>query len=129
MASAIKPFMKQVGIPKRATFFGMKPPHAARNLQSLLSKTLLLEDFSTIHSTPGRIAQTVMDARIFLRDEERHVPETITAAYLRERAANFRRLAKEHGAAGSVQISAKMSEVALDLEAQAVALDQAEQAA
>jgi hypothetical protein len=54
---------------------------------------------------------------------EGHVPKTIKAAYLRERAANFRRLAKAHVEAGSLQISAKMTEVAVDFEAQAVALD------
>jgi hypothetical protein len=54
---------------------------------------------------------------------EGHVPKAIKAAYLRERAANFRRLAKAHIEAGSLQISAKMTEVAVDFEAQAIALD------
>ena len=51
------------------------------------------------------------------------MPKAIEAAYLRERAANFRRLAKAHIEAGSLQISAKMTEVAVDFEAQAIALD------
>jgi hypothetical protein len=42
---------------------------------------------------------------------------------------NFRRLAREHGAAGSHQISTKLTEVATDLEAQAVQLDKREHAA
>jgi hypothetical protein len=57
------------------------------------------------------------------------VPKTTTtAAYLRERAAAFRQLTKDHGAAGSLQISAKMTEVALDFEVQAIALEKQAQA-
>jgi hypothetical protein len=51
------------------------------------------------------------------------VPEINRPAYLRERATDFRRLAKAHGTAGSHQISAKLTEVATDLEAQAAALE------
>jgi hypothetical protein len=47
------------------------------------------------------------------------MPQTKRAAYLREKATNFRRLAGEHGNAGNHQISAKMNEVAADFEGQA----------
>jgi hypothetical protein len=47
------------------------------------------------------------------------VPGASNAARLLESAANFRRLAEEHGKAGNHQISAKMTEVAVDFEAQA----------
>jgi hypothetical protein len=46
-----------------------------------------------------------------------------TATYLRERAAAFRKMAEEHIKVGSLQISAKMTEVAADFEAQAAAID------
>jgi hypothetical protein len=44
-------------------------------------------------------------------------------------AANFRRLAKDHIEAGSLQIAAKMTEVAADFETQAMAVDKREQPA
>jgi hypothetical protein len=50
------------------------------------------------------------------------MPQTQRAAYLRERAASFRRLAEDHGKAGNLQMSAKMTEVAADFEAQAANL-------
>jgi hypothetical protein len=50
------------------------------------------------------------------------MPQIKRAAYLRERAVDFRRLAENHGKAGNHQISAKMTEVAADLEAQAAEL-------
>jgi hypothetical protein len=50
------------------------------------------------------------------------MPQITRAAYLRERAVNFRRLAEDHGKAGNHQISAKMTEVAADFEAQATEL-------
>jgi hypothetical protein len=70
-----------------------------------------------------------MARRFHHRVLEGQVPDTNRAAYLRERAATFRRLAKEHGEAGSLQISAKMTEVATDFEAQAAKLDTSSQAA
>jgi hypothetical protein len=66
----------------------------------------------------------------FSRALEGQVPDiTATATYLRERAAIFRKLAKEHIEAGSLQISAKMTEVAADFEAQAAAMDKIAQTA
>jgi hypothetical protein len=50
------------------------------------------------------------------------MPQTERAAYLREKATNFRRLAEDHGNAGNHQISAKMNEVAADFEGQATKL-------
>jgi hypothetical protein len=44
------------------------------------------------------------------------------AAYLRERAAHFRRLAEQHGNAGNQHIADKLNEVALDFEGQAAEL-------
>jgi hypothetical protein len=88
-----------------------------------------LREYFIICSTFGRIGQTVARLGDSTRALEGPVPKTARAAYLRERAATFRRLAKEHSAAGSLQISAKMTEVAADFEAQAAALDRGEQAA
>jgi hypothetical protein len=45
------------------------------------------------------------------------------AAHLRQKAAGFRRLAKDHAAAGARQISGRLSRVAVDLEAQADELE------
>jgi cytochrome c556 len=47
------------------------------------------------------------------------MPQTTRAAYLREKATNFRRLAENHGNAGNHQISDKLNEVAADFEGQA----------
>ena len=59
-----------------------------------------------------------------IRGREGEVPQiATTAAYLRERAAAFRKLAKEHVIARSLQISGKMTEVAADFEAQAAELE------
>jgi hypothetical protein len=46
-----------------------------------------------------------------------------TATYLRDNAANFRRLAKEQNEAGHYAIFAKLTEVASGLEAEAADLD------
>jgi CheY-like chemotaxis protein len=51
------------------------------------------------------------------------MPEANTATYLRDNAANFRRLAKEQNEAGHYPIFAKLTEVASDLEAEAADLD------
>lgn len=51
------------------------------------------------------------------------MPETVTAAYLRDRSAYFCRLATARRQAGDSAIWAKLSEVADDLEAQAIALE------
>jgi hypothetical protein len=56
---------------------------------------------------------------------ERSNCQTIKAA----RAATFRRPAKGHAAAGSLQICAKATEGAADFEAQAAALDKGKHAA
>ena len=45
------------------------------------------------------------------------------AAHLREKAAGFRRLARDHAAAGARQISVRLTQVAVDLEAQADELE------
>ena len=50
------------------------------------------------------------------------MPQTTKAAYLREKATNFRRLAEGHGNAGNHPISDKLNEVAADFEAQAAKL-------
>jgi hypothetical protein len=51
------------------------------------------------------------------------VPNTDNnAKYLRERAANFRRLAEDHGNAGNQHIADKLNEVADDFEGQAAEL-------
>jgi hypothetical protein len=47
------------------------------------------------------------------------MPQTKRAAYLREKATNFRRLAGEHDEAGNRPISDKLIEVAVDFEGQA----------
>ena len=49
--------------------------------------------------------------------------ETNRPAYLRGRAAEFRRLAKEHAAVGHNMISDKLLEVAADLESQAIEIE------
>jgi hypothetical protein len=49
--------------------------------------------------------------------------EANKATYLRDHAANFRRLAKENNEAGHYQIFAKLNEVASDLEVEAADLD------
>ena len=49
--------------------------------------------------------------------------ETNKPAYLRGRAAEFRRLAKEHAEAGQNMISDKLLEAATDLEAQAIEIE------
>jgi hypothetical protein len=51
------------------------------------------------------------------------MPTANDAAYLRDRSANFRRLAKEYSDAGQHRVWAKLTEVAADLEAQAIALE------
>jgi hypothetical protein len=51
------------------------------------------------------------------------MPRTNDAAYLRDRSANFRRLAKDYDAAGQHPVWMKLIEVAVDLEAQAAALE------
>ena len=51
------------------------------------------------------------------------MPEAVKAAYLRDRSAYFCRLAAARRAAGNGAICAKLSEVADDLEAQAIALE------
>jgi hypothetical protein len=50
------------------------------------------------------------------------MPQIQRATRLRESAANFRRLAEDHAKAGNHQISAKMTEVATDFDAQAAEL-------
>jgi hypothetical protein len=45
--------------------------------------------------------------------------EVDKAAHLREKAAAFRRLAKDHAAAGARQISGRLIQVAVDFETQA----------
>lgn len=50
----------------------------------------------------------------------------IDAASLRERAAAFRKLAREHRAAGNTLIAAKLLEVAAELEAKANGSNQSE---
>ena len=50
------------------------------------------------------------------------MPQTKRAAYLREKATSFRRVAGEHIEAGNPQISDKLIEVAADFEAQAAKL-------
>jgi hypothetical protein len=50
------------------------------------------------------------------------MPQTKEAAYLREKATNFRRLAGEHSEAGNPQVSDKLIEVAADFEGQAAKL-------
>jgi hypothetical protein len=47
------------------------------------------------------------------------MPQTKRAAYLREKATDFRRLAGEHDEAGNHPISDKLIEVAVDFEGQA----------
>jgi hypothetical protein len=54
---------------------------------------------------------------------EATMPEANTATYLRDNAANFRRLAKEQNESGHYPIFAKLTEVASDLEAEAADLD------
>ena len=51
------------------------------------------------------------------------MPGANDAAYLRDRSANFRRLAKDYDDAGQHPVWAKLTEVAADLEAQAIALE------
>jgi len=51
----------------------------------------------------------------------RATPEEI--AYLREKAAQLRRLSAEHEAAGNAPIARKLAEVASELEARAAALE------
>jgi hypothetical protein len=51
-----------------------------------------------------------------------HVPEICKAAHLRG-AANFPRLAEEHCEAGVRQISAKLTELEVNLEGQAAELE------
>jgi hypothetical protein len=51
------------------------------------------------------------------------MPEANKVTYLRDNAANFRRLAKENNEAGHYPIFVKLSEVASDLEAEAADLD------
>jgi hypothetical protein len=51
------------------------------------------------------------------------VPEINNAAHLRERAVNFRRLAKDYDEAGQRPVSDKLTEVAVDFDAQAAKLD------
>jgi hypothetical protein len=50
------------------------------------------------------------------------MPQTKRAAYLREKATNFRRLAGEHREAGNPQISNKLVAVAADFKGQAAKL-------
>jgi hypothetical protein len=57
------------------------------------------------------------------------MPGANDAAYLRDRSANFRRLAKDYDDAGQHPVWAKLIEVAADLEAQAIALEGARAAA
>jgi hypothetical protein len=51
------------------------------------------------------------------------VPEISSAAHLRERAVNFRRLAKDYDEAGQRPVSDKLTEVAVDFDAQAAKLE------
>ena len=51
------------------------------------------------------------------------MPRANGAAYLRDRSANFRRLAKDYDEAGQYPVWTKLMEVAVDLEAQAAALE------
>jgi hypothetical protein len=51
------------------------------------------------------------------------MPQLKRAAYLRERAANFHRLAKDYDEAGNHPVCAKLTQVAADLQAQAAALE------
>jgi hypothetical protein len=51
------------------------------------------------------------------------VPQINRAAYLRERAVNLRRLAKDYDEAGQRPVSDKLMEVAVDFDAQAATLE------
>jgi hypothetical protein len=51
------------------------------------------------------------------------MPRAQHAAYLRDRSANFRRLAKDYDEAGQHPVWIKLIEVAVDLETQAAALE------
>jgi hypothetical protein len=51
------------------------------------------------------------------------VPEINNAAHLRERAVNFRRLAKDYDEAGQRPVSDKLTEVAVDFDAQAARIE------
>jgi hypothetical protein len=61
--------------------------------------------------------------RFYHRAVEGHVPEINDAAHLRERAVNFRRLAKDYDEAGQHPVSDKLTEVAVDFDAQAAKLE------
>jgi hypothetical protein len=64
-----------------------------------------------------------MARRFYHRALEGHVPEINNAAHLRERAVNFRRLAKDYDEAGQRPVSDKLTEVAGDFDAQAAQLE------
>jgi hypothetical protein len=64
-----------------------------------------------------------MARRFYHRALEGHVPEINNAAHLRERAVNFRRLAKNYDEAGQRPVSDKLTEVAVDFDAQAAKLE------
>ena len=51
------------------------------------------------------------------------MPEIDNAAYLRERAINLRRLASDYAEAGQRPVSDKLTEVAVDFDAQATKLE------
>jgi hypothetical protein len=61
--------------------------------------------------------------RLYHRAVEGHVPEINNAAHLRERAINFRRLAKDYDEAGQHPVSDELTEVAVDFDPQAAKLE------
>jgi hypothetical protein len=68
-------------------------------------------------------AEGGMARRFYHRALEGDVPKISNAAHLRERAVNFRRLAKDYDEAGQRPVSDKLTEVAVDFDAQAAKLE------
>jgi hypothetical protein len=64
-----------------------------------------------------------MARRFYHRALEGHVPEINNATHLRERAVNFRRLAKDYDEPGQYPVSGKLTEVAVDFDAPAAKLE------
>ena len=91
---------------------------------SPLCRVTLHESFSSYClDSPSICAEGGRARRFYRRALEGHVPEINNAAHLRERAVNFRRQAKDYDEAGQRPVSDKLTEVAVDFDAQAAKLE------